>query len=253
LNWDPGIYLRFADHRLRPGFELMARIEHPNPRSVVDLGCGTGELTTALADRWPHAEVCGVDASEEMLARAAARGSRAIWLHSDIRTWEPRQPVDVVFSNAALHWLVDHDALFGRLGALVAPGGVLAVQMPANWDQPTHRVPAIILEEPGWPEQARLALMRDRVATPAHYRAMLRHRFTAIDMWSTTYHQVLTGRDPVLTWVEGSVLRPVLAALEPDARERFRDRCAEEYAAAYPANENGETVLEFTRLFIVAR
>ena len=251
MKWDPDVYLRFADHRARPGVELMSRIGVDEPTTVLDLGCGTGSLTRLLKIRWPGARVVGVDSSSDMLDRARLDRSQPDdieWIHADIRTWEPSFEVDVVFSNATLHWLDDHSALFPRIASWTRR--VLAVQMPANWGAPTHQIPARILDEPGWPEEARSALMRDQVGPPESYREYLPGM--RLDMWTTTYHQTLEGGDPVLTWVEGSVLRPVLDTLSEPHRTRFRERCAAEYRWAYPPLADGSTVLAFSRFFVVA-
>lgn len=252
MSWDPELYARYEDHRLRPGLELLSRIPHDDPGSVVDLGCGPGTLTALLAQRWPAARITGVDDSPEMLEAARAGDGRIRWVEADIRRWEPDSPVDVVFSNAALHWLDDHDRLFRRLSSLVSPGGAFAVQMPDNWRSPTHTVPATVLDSPGWPAAARQALMRDRLAEPSSYRAWLAGSFTRLDMWSTTYFQVLDGTDPVLTWVKGSLLRPVLAVLSDTEAARFEDRCRAAYAEAYPPESDGTTILPFRRFFLVA-
>ncbi|NIR80979.1 MAG: methyltransferase domain-containing protein, partial [Gemmatimonadetes bacterium] len=149
----------------------------------------------------------GVDSSAEMLERARATFPAPSWLRRDITGWAASDPVDVLYSNAALHWLEDHDHLLPRLFRQVRPGGVFAFQMPANWDEPTHRIPARILDGGDWPERARRALVRDRVAAPGHYRRLLVDGASSLDLWETVYHQELRGDDPVLTWVEGSVLR----------------------------------------------
>jgi trans-aconitate 2-methyltransferase len=249
-RWDPSRYLRFADHRTRPGIELITRVPDIDARTVVDLGCGTGHLTGALAERFPDARVIGVDSSNDMLAAAAFDHPGIEWVHTDISDWEPDAPVDLLFSNAALHWLDHHEELFPRLRRRTAEGGVVAIQMPANWGEPTHRVPAAILDDGTWPTAAVDALMRDRLASPADYRRWLQPAH--VDLWETTYHQVLTGTDPVWVWVTGSVLRPVLEALDVDERDRFSDRCRSAYRAAYPDQGDGTTLVPFRRLFMVA-
>ena len=251
MAWDPDRYLHFADQRLRPGVDLLARIPDINPRQIVDLGCGTGNLTAQLARRWPEAKVTGIDSSEEMVEHARRTDPSIAWRIGDIETWVPDGPIDLIFSNAALHWVDDHQTQFKRLRSFLADGGVLAVQMPGNWDAPTHRIPADVLDSEEWPDAASTSLLRDRLAPPAMYADWTQP--ATVDMWRTTYFQKLTGDDPVWTWVTGSVLRPVLANLGPADRERFERRCRTRYREAYPVEPDGSTVLPFSRFFIVAQ
>jgi trans-aconitate 2-methyltransferase len=250
MAWDPDRYLRFADHRTRPGMELASRIPDIDARSIVDLGSGTGHLTAHLAERWPEASILGIDSSEEMVERARLDHPSLEWVVDDVGTWQPKEPVDLLFSSAALHWVDDHAGLFRRLRSYLAAGGVMAVQMPDNWKAPTHLIPAQVLDEGEWPEQARSALMRDRLSQPAAYAQWMQP--ARVDLWRTTYYQVLTGDEPVWKWVTGSVLRPVLAALKGSEKDRFSEICRARYLDAYPAGEDGVTTLPFSRQFLVA-
>lgn len=251
FRWDPGRYDAFTDQRMRPGVDLILRIPDGDIRSIVDLGCGTGHLTAVLADRFTDATVLGIDASVDMIEAAARHHPALAWTVADIAVWEPDTRPDIVFSNAALHWLDDHEILFARLRTMVAEGGIIAVQMPDNWAAPTHRIPAEVLDTGGFSLEARNALLRDRVAEPSRYREWLQP--AEVDLWRTTYHHVLTGPDPVWNWVTGSVLRPVLAILDGDDRSRFADECRARYLDAYPRRRDGTTVLPFSRVFMVAR
>jgi trans-aconitate 2-methyltransferase len=250
MTWDPDRYEQFSDHRLRPGLDLIARIPPIEPVQIVDLGCGTGTLTAVLAARFPSSSVLGLDSSPEMLARAESFPD-VEWQLADISDWRPDTPVGVVFSNATLHWLDDHPRLFERLAAAVEQDGVLAVQMPDNWREPTHTIPARILDEGDF-GSAGDVLVRDRVAEPGQYRAWIGDRFD-LDVWTTTYSHMLTGTDPVLDWVRGSVLAPVLELLDDHKRERFLSACAAGYRETYPTQPDGMTMLPFRRLFIVGR
>ncbi len=251
MAWDPDHYLRFADHRARPGIELLARVPDIDARRVVDLGCGTGDLTALLAERWPEARTLGIDSSPEMVERARVNHPEGTWAIGDIASWTPDEPSDVMFSSAALHWLDDHAPLFRRLRTRLTDRGVLAVQMPDNWSAPTHRIPAEILDSGDWPDATRTALLRDPLSTVDEYMRWLQP--ASVDAWRTTYYQRLIGEDPVWDWVTGSVLRPVLATLSADDRERFSVECRDRYRRAYPAGPDDTVTLPFTRLFLVAR
>lgn len=230
--------------------ELISRIPNLEPELVYDLGCGSGELTSVLAERWPEARVVGIDSSPEMLRRAECSPGIGLQL-GDITTWQPDSAVDLIYSNAALHWLDDHATLFPRLASLLTERGVLAVQMPDNWNAPTHRIPADVLDQGDWPESARRALMRDRLSSPGDYADWV--GTDHIDLWTTTYYHRLTGADPVWEWVTGSVLRPVLAELDDEGRTRFAEECKGRYREAYPPSIKGVTTLAFSRLFLVGQ
>lgn len=250
--WSPAQYERFRDERKRPFFELLARVEASAPAQVVDLGCGTGDLTLVLAERWPSTQVTGVDSSEAMVAEARRRAApdRVRFELADLAHWAPAAPVNVLFSNAALHWLPDHPALLSRLVPLLAPGGVLAFQIPANFDAPSHRRIDEVRALPRF--AAKLAAVRRGHADPLDfYEGLLAGLGLQVDAWDTTYLHVLPGEDAVLQWLLGTTLRPVLAALGPEESQSFLDTLRPLLRADYPAAERG-TPFRFTRRFVVA-
>jgi trans-aconitate 2-methyltransferase len=250
--WNPAQYERFRDERKRPFFELLARVDATAPSQVVDLGCGTGDLTLVLAERWPSARVTGVDSSEAMVAEASRRGppDRVRFELADLAGWTPAAPVDVLFSNAALHWLPDHPALLSRMVSLLAPSGVLAFQIPANFDAPSHRRIDEVRAQPRF--AATLAPVRRGHAQPLDfYEAHLSGLGLTVDAWDTTYLHVLQGEDAVLQWLLGTTLRPVLAALGSEESNAFLDMLRPLLRADYPATPRG-TPFRFTRRFVVA-
>jgi len=255
--WDPVQYGVFAGERARPFVELLARVRAEQPTHVVDLGCGDGVLTATLLDRWPTASVTGVDSSPTMLARARARAvpGRLSFQLGTIEEWRPERPVDVLVSNAALHWVPGHPPLLRRLLAAVAPAGWLAVQVPANHAAPTHTELAALCRSLRWGDRLGDCGRRNSpVLAPAAYLELLAGSSRSIDVWETTYLHVLNGSDPVLEWVRGTVLRPVLAALAGDkaAEADFLAEYGQRIRAAYPAASHG-TVLPFRRIFVVAQ
>ncbi len=254
--WDPGQYLRFADERSRPFFELVARIGAEAPSVVVDLGCGPGTLTAALARRWPDAQVSGIDSSAEMIeaARAAlpdAGVGRLSFALGDVRDYTPDDGVDVIVCNAVLQWVPDHHPLLSRWAGFLRPGGWLAFQVPANFDQPSHRAIQDLARADRWrPLLAGVQLNRQS-ADPAEYVDLLARAGLEVDAWETTYAHVLRGDDPVVEWYKGSGLRPVIAALPPGLAEEFLAEFRARMAEAYPAAPYG-TVFPFRRVFAVA-
>ena len=255
-DWDAGQYLRFAAPRLRPALDLLARAEAAlarPPATVFDLGCGTGAVAGLALARWPGAAVTGVDGSPSMLDRARASDLAATWVEADLAAWRPTVPADLVISNAALHWLDHHDRLFRRLIQTLAPGGVLAVQMPRNFEAPSHALLDALAREEPWRRRLEPLLRRTPVSTPEHYGRLLAPAAQSLDIWETTYLQILAGDAPVLEWMKGTLLRPLIDALEADERATFLDAYAGRLAEAYPRGADGTTLFPFRRLFIVAR
>lgn len=238
---------------MRPAVDLLQRVPLTHPGRVVDLGCGTGNVTALLRQAWPQARVTGVDASPAMLERARASDGDVEWLQAEIGAFTPTGPVDVLFSNAALHWLPDHATLFPRLLGLVAPGGVLAVQMPRNFGEPSHTSITEVVREGPWRDRLAPLIRPEPCKPPAYYWDLLAPRAKALDVWETVYQQALTGDNPVADFVKGSWLKPFLDALDAAERTAFEDAYRARVADAYRARPDGTTLFPFRRLFIVAR
>ncbi len=255
--WDPQQYLRHSGHRTRPFLDLLARVDLPAPARIADLGCGAGNVTALLAERWPDARVTGYDNSPQMLERARRyAGPRLDFAHADAATWAPgKAAYDLIVSNALLQWVPDHASRFPVWLDALTPGGVLAFQVPGNFSAPSHTLLAALRDSARW--RARLGGAGERagaVLEPREYLTRLAALGCDADVWETTYLQVLHGEDPVLDWVKGTALRPVLTALagDPEASAAFVAECAEALRDAYPAGPHG-TVFPFRRVFVVAR
>jgi trans-aconitate 2-methyltransferase len=251
-RWDPDRYLTYADERGRPFVELLARVAAAAPTEVVDLGCGPGNLTGLLVERWPDAHVVGLDSSPEMIAAAQALGQPVSYAVADLRDWRPERPVDVLVSNATLQWVPDHLELLPSLVAALAPGGWFAFQVPGNFEEPSHTIRAELAAEAPYAEHTA------NVATPSsHDPAAYYDALTAdgcsVDVWETTYTHVLRGPDPVFTWVSGTGARPTLQALPDVLRSGFEAEFRRRLAAAYPVRNDGTVLLPFRRVFAVAR
>ncbi len=251
--WDPTKYLTFADHRSRPFFDLIGRIAVEAPRRVVDLGCGPGNLTAALAARWPSARIDASDSSPEMVVAARDRGIDATVL--DLRDWQPAPDTDVVVSNAVLQWVPGHDELLARWVAQLPAGAWLAFQVPGNFAAPSHVRVRELAGAPEWRDRLGSVVLRedDAVLDPEGYAALLSDAGCAVDAWETTYLQRLTGDDPVLEWVTGTALRPVRDTLADPDWARFREELAPRLREAYPRRSDGTTWFPFRRVFVVAQ
>jgi trans-aconitate 2-methyltransferase len=249
-QWDPEQYARYAGERSRPFVDLAGRIGATDPRYVVDLGCGDGELTATLARRWPAATVLGLDSSAEMLARAPAGGPGLGFVLGDLAEWQPDRPIDVLLSNAAVQWVPNHPDLLPRWVGWLAPGGWLAFQVPGNYQSPSFDLLREQVRGPRWRNRVP-DIPQTRVLEPAAYLDRLARLGLAVDAWETTYLHVLAGPDPVLEWTRGTALRPVLSALPAGEAEEFTREYGVRLRAAYPATEYG-TVFPFRRIFVVA-
>jgi trans-aconitate 2-methyltransferase len=251
VRWDPQQYGQFAGERARPFLDLIGRIGASSPRRVVDLGCGSGELTALLATRWPAAVVEGIDSSAEMIASASPH-DRVTLRVADVTSWTPPPDTDVVVSNATLQWVPTHRSLLACWAAALPAGGWLAFQVPGNFDSPSHSLMRLLAESPRWAASLAGVLRHDdAVGTPSEYAEILLAAGLVVDAWATTYVHVLHGPDPVLEWVRGTALRPVLAALPSASYPQFEEEFAAALRAAYPATEHG-TLFPFRRIFAVA-
>ena len=262
-TWDPTQYAKFADHRSRPFYDLTGRIGATDPKVVVDLGCGNGPLTLALAQRWPDARVIGVDHSPQMLesARTQDAEGRVEWVEADVATWDPATvgaPIDVLVTNATLQWVPGHLDLLGPWADSLAPGGWFANQVPGNIDAPSHAIMREVAR--GYAAPAALGDDLDRLRVPSveDYLTVLTRAGLDVDGWETTYFHVLDPEgaqdNPVLEWVRGTGLRPVVESFGDDdeARQAFLAEYGARLKTAYPRSEAG-VVFPFRRLFVVAQ
>lgn len=262
--WDPRQYLRYADHRARPVQDMLDRIpELPSrgrPARIADLGCGPGNLTVLLSERWPQAHITGLDNSPGMLREAQRHagptpgGGHLSFAPADAAQWTPEEPYDLIVSSAALQWVPNHPQSLERWTASLPRGGTLAFQVPDNITAPSHALLHELCTAPRW--HARLAGHGRRFAhilETADYMQRLLAAHCTVDAWETTYLRLLSGEDAVLGWVMGTALRPVLTALEdsPGERDAFLTEYRDLLRKAYPPGPHG-TVFPFRRIFLVA-
>jgi trans-aconitate 2-methyltransferase len=251
--WNPDAYLAFGDERARPFFDLLSRVGAESPRRVVDLGCGPGNLTVSLAQRWPGAVVEALDSSPEMVESARQRGVDA---HvGDVRMWTPRPETDVVLSNAALHWVPEHADLLVGWARELAAGSWIAMQVPGNFDAPSHdTVRQLASREPWVTSLHDMPFMVGKVVdTAAGYADLLTDAGCTVDAWETTYIHELTGEHPVLEWITGTALRPVRSRLTDEQWQQFREELKPLLEQAYPKRSDGATFFPFRRVFVVAQ
>jgi trans-aconitate 2-methyltransferase len=252
MPWDPAQYLKFAGPRLRPAIDLLGHVETTAPKLVYDLGCGAGNVTRLIAERWPEAKIVGVDGSAEMLAQAKADLPRIEWQQADLATWLPPQRPDVIYSNAALHWIEDHAPVFTALFNSLAPGGTFAVQIPRNFGAPSHTSMGEAARTGPWRKTLEPLLRPAPVEEPAFYYNLLAPLAARLDMWETEYLQVLDGEHAVKEYTKSTWLSPLLGALDEPQRGAFEAAYTALVDRAYPRRPDGKTLFPFRRMFIVA-
>lgn len=246
-DWSAKQYLKFEDERTRPPRDLLAQVSLDSPKHVVDLGCGPGNSTELLIGRFPSADVIGVDSSPDMLRQARGRLPRCTFVEGHLSTWMPEPRTDLLFGNAVFHWVSDHPKVLGRLLASLPPGGVLAVQMPDNTNEPALMLMEKVAASLGQSNAARNDLPR-----PESYYDLLRPLCSHIDIWHTHYNHIIESHHGVVEWFKGSGMRPFLAPLSAAMRETFLANYTDEIRSAYPARFDGKVMLKFPRLFILA-
>jgi trans-aconitate 2-methyltransferase len=257
LDWNPALYSRYEDERTRPARELLARVPLSQAASAVDLGCGPGNSTELLAQRFPAATVLGLDNSEPMLISARKRLPAARFELADIGAWRPAKAPDLIYANAALQWVPDHETLIPRLFAALAPGGVLAIQMPDNRDEPTHRLMRELALETPWAASIGDpgALRTDLLKLPAYYDLLASKSAAAasVDVWHTIYQHPMDSPAAIVEWVRGTGLKPFVDRLAPDLQASYLAEYERRVGQAYPPRADGKLLLAFPRMFIVAR
>ena len=252
-DWNPRLYLKFESERIRAGRDLLARVPLSSARTIHDLGCGPGNSSELLAQRYPRARITGIDTSAAMLAQARLRAPQIQFINCDIAAWEPEEPTDLIFANAALHFLPDHDRLLPRLASYLAPGGCLAVQMPDVTRESSHALMRMVAAEGPWASRiVPIAKTRPIIADAESYYAWLHPLCDRLDIWMTTYIHALDGAQGIADWFEGSALQPYLERLDDDERGAFLKRYREGLAESYPLQADGRALLHYPRLFLVA-
>jgi trans-aconitate 2-methyltransferase len=253
MSWSAKQYVAFEDERTRPVRDLVGALPVTEAKLVIDLGCGPGNSTEVLAARYAHAQVIGIDSSEDMIIAARKRMPNATFAVQDVQGWQDCGPYDVILANAVFQWVPDHETLFPALLKKLRPGGALAVQMPDNLEEPAHLLMRDTASQGPW--SAKLAAAteaRTTLADAAWYYERLRPITARVDLWRTTYFHILKGAAAVVEWFKGSGLRPFLEPLNAGEREAYLERYTEAIGRAYPALADGSVLLPFPRLFIVA-
>lgn len=252
-SWDAGQYAKFIDERTRPAVELLRRVELTAPTHIYDLGCGPGNSTAILKERWPKAHIVGADSSAEMLAMARKDYPDIEFAQHDIIDWQPDAPADLIFSNAAYQWVPNHDQLFTRLVSYLKPGGVLAMQVPHNYNKMTHVSMRTVASDNKWSvDLTQVRYVRPVLEAQQYYDLLCPHA-GEIDIWETEYFHVMASIDAIVEWLKGTGLRPFIEVLTASERVEYLRLYADELKKHLPVQADGKVLLPFPRLFVVAR
>jgi trans-aconitate 2-methyltransferase len=252
-DWEPDLYLKFATERTQPTIDLVSRINLAEPERIIDVGCGPGNSTRVLRNRWPHAEIIGLDKSPEMIRAARTAFPGENWILADATTWKDVKPFDIVFSNAVFQWIPDHSHLINHWMSQVSRNGIMAFQVPAHYDSPVHQVILEVSRDPKWNkkmEAARNALTKEK---PGFYYDLLRTIPSRIDIWETIYYHIVEGPNSIVEWFRGTGLRPYLDVLtKVEERHEFETMIKHGYTQKYPPQKDGKVLFPFKRLFVIA-
>jgi trans-aconitate 2-methyltransferase len=252
-GWDSGLYLQFADERTQPAIDLVARVPLAEPRRIVDLGCGPGNSTEVLRRRWPTAQILGLDNSLEMITRASRDYPEGHWELGDIAGWMPDFPYELIFSNAALHWVPNHAIVLPHLMRQVIPGGILAMQIPIHTHSPVHKLMREIADHPRWARQMLRAKFAITGESPGFYYDVLQPLTIKLELWETEYNHIMESSEAIIQWISATGLRPYLDVLDNTSeREHFKAMLLEGVKKAYPRQRDGKILFPFRRLFLIA-
>jgi len=252
-DWNAEHYLKFGDERTRAAVDLVARIKLDSPRRIVDLGCGPGNSTELLWHRWPEAEVVGMDSSPKMIAAAKEKFPEREWQQGDLASWSPDEPVDLVFSNAAIQWVPDHGRLMQRLIEGTAEGGALAFQVPSGNFAEVRKLIHVISREERWNDRMEGARAELTMESPEFYYDALAAESVSLDIWESEYHHVMESTDAIVDWISSTGLRPFLAALDEDTeKDEFLAELKRRVAEAYEVRKDGRVLFPFRRTFAIA-
>jgi trans-aconitate 2-methyltransferase len=253
-DWDPQQYLQFEHERTQPSIDLVARIPFEDPKTIIDIGCGPGNSTQILRKRWPRADIVGLDNSEKMIERARTDHPGQKWVIGDASSLETDRKYDIVFSNAAIHWIPDHHLLIPRLFQIVKQDGILAIQVPANYESPLYK---IILNVAGSSKWCAFTSGCDELITyhkAEYYYNQLVSLTQDIAMWETTYYHILKSHQDLVAWYKSTAMKPILEKLPTDKnRKEFEQTVLAECKKYYSPQSDGRILYPFKRLFFTAR
>ncbi len=252
-TWDTEQYLKFKNERTQPFYDLISRIQISNPESIVDVGCGPGNSTFVIEQRWPNADISGFDSSTEMLKIATETSSKVNWFQADVKDWRPDTHYDVIFSNAALHWISDHERLLPKLMSYLNNEGALAVQMPAHYNSPSHQLLLEVAKQPEWCSFTESACQLLSMEPQSFYYNVLDPLASKVEMWETEYVHIMDNVETIIEWFHSTGLRPFMESLpRREDKEKFKHELLAKYNVAYPQQQNGKVLFPFRRFFFIA-
>jgi len=253
-DWDPQQYLQFKHERTQPSRDLVARIDIDDPKTIIDVGCGPGNSTQILNTRWPNAVIVGLDNSEKMIERARKDYPNQQWMVGDALTYTTNQAYDIVFSNAAIQWIPNHDVLIPRLFQLAQKNGILAIQVPANHESPLYRIIVRTSQKRKWRAFTKGYELAITYHNAEYYYNALVSLTQKVALWETTYYHILKSHQDLIEWYRSTAMKPILDRLQTDERRAdFEEEVLSESKEYYALQRDGRIIYPFKRLFFTAR
>lgn len=252
-DWQPDLYLKFKNERTQPSVDLVSRIDHIQAKSIIDIGCGPGNSTQILEKKWPESDIVGIDSSPSMIESASSKYPRIKWVVADASTYQSEVKFDILFSNAVIQWIPEHEKLLSNFHSLLASGGVAALQIPQFWDMPLGKTIDAIANRSRW--QPKTAGVADlfTIHDYSFYYDTLSSLFNSVEIWETHYFHALDSHEGMLEMMRSTGLKPYLEKLEAGEISDFEEKILEGIRSAYPSQSNGKVLLPFKRLFCLGK
>jgi trans-aconitate 2-methyltransferase len=251
-DWNPDLYLKYGNERTQPSIDLIGKINISfQPKSILDVGCGPGNSSQALLQRWPDAVLTGIDNSVNMIEKAKTTYPDNTWIVADASKYTSNTIYDIVFSNATIQWIPDHEKLFKRLFNLINNQGVLAIQVPRFNEMAVSKVIQKVAGRAKWKEPTKgcgdLLTHHDY----KYYYDLISKDYKSVEFWQTDYIHILESQYAIIEWIRSTAIRPYLDCLKDEEKPLFEKELLAEIKNDYPIQKSGKVFFPFKRLFMI--
>ena len=252
-DWNPDLYLKYGNERIQPAIDLVSRIKVNNPDSIIDIGCGPGNSTELLIKRWPESNICGMDNSPAMIEKAKKIFPEREWILMDAGNIRLDKKYDLIFSNAALQWIPQHDQLIKDLYNLCSDKGILAAQLPLFWDMPLGKSISYLSKQEPWKKFMKDESYKLIIHDAGFYYDCLSGLFSSVEIWESNYVHIMESQESILEMIKSTGLKPFLDQLKlENDKKKFEAEVLNEIRKDYPLQKNGKVLFPFRRIFFIA-